>query len=59
MIGGIGVGRTAEEVGDLVRGGEEALCPADLNRFMIRSRRRVGSHGDFRVKGSDVHPCIG
>ncbi len=26
MIGGVGIGGTAEEVGDLVVGGEEALC---------------------------------
>jgi hypothetical protein len=41
--GGVLVGAAGENVGDLIVGGKEALnLRGDLNRFMIRSRRRVG-----------------
>jgi hypothetical protein len=43
MIGGADIDGTVEEVSDLIANGEEARAsPADLKRFMIRSRRRVG-----------------
>lgn len=35
--------RAGQEIGELIVNGQEPLaCRVDLNRFMIRSRRRVG-----------------
>jgi hypothetical protein len=56
LAAGVMVRATDENIGDLVMGGKKALSlPLDLNRFMIRSRRRASPPGPTPPAEPQLH----